>query len=91
MNSNDTQQRHVSPAPASADASTARCQHTEYSVTWTIELTAGSPRAAAELAQAIQRDASSIATVFDVRCLEDDTAVRVDLADQGKNVAGARE
>jgi len=48
---------------------------------WMIELTADSPRAAAKQAQAIQRDTNSIATVFDVRCLEEHTTVRIDLAD----------
>lgn len=81
MNRNDTQQRHVSPALANADAATACCPQAEYSVTWTIELTAGSARAAAEQAQAIQRDTKAISTVFDVRCLEDHTTVRIDLAD----------
>jgi hypothetical protein len=36
----------------------------EYRVVWTIELTARSPRAAAEEALKIQRDPSSLATVF---------------------------
>ena len=53
----------------------------EYAVTWTIELTASSPRAAAEAACAIQRDVASTATVFDVRALDEDTPSRVDLAD----------
>jgi hypothetical protein len=53
----------------------------EYAVSWTIELTASSPRAAAEAACAIQRDAASTATVFDVRALDEDTSSRVDLAE----------
>lgn len=38
-----------------------------YVVTWTIELEATSPEAAAELARDIQLDPDSIATVFEVR------------------------
>lgn len=38
----------------------------EYLVEWRIELTAKNPRDAARKALAIQRDSSSIATVFDV-------------------------
>lgn len=38
----------------------------EYRVTWTIDIVAESPREAAQQAQAIQRDADSIATVFEV-------------------------
>ncbi len=53
----------------------------EYEVTWTIELTASSPRAAAEAARAIRQDAASTAIVFDVRALDEDTTSRVDLAD----------
>lgn len=36
----------------------------EYRVTWTIELSASSPRAAAKKALKIQRDKHSLATVF---------------------------
>lgn len=39
---------------------------TEYRLTWVIELSADSPREAAERALEIQRDPTSIATVFDV-------------------------
>lgn len=39
----------------------------EYRVTWVIDLYAGSPREAAELALEIQRDPVSIATIFDVQ------------------------
>ena len=81
MNSKDIQLRRDSPAPSHADTTTTRRQEVWYSVTWTIELTADSPRAAAQQAQAIQRDTNSIATVFDVRCLEDLRTVRIDLAD----------
>jgi len=52
----------------------------EYTVLWTIELTAASPRAAALQAVAIQRDWRSNATVFDVRS-DDGQLIRVDLAD----------
>jgi hypothetical protein len=38
----------------------------EYRITWEIQITADSPREAAEQALAIQRDPNSIATVFDV-------------------------
>ena len=38
----------------------------EYTVVWLIELTADSPQRAAELAQDIQCDPNSLATVFDV-------------------------
>ena len=37
-----------------------------YYVTWSIELEATSPKAAAEMALEIQRDPTSIATVFTV-------------------------
>ena len=50
----------------------------EYHVTWEIDLTADSPREAAEQALAIQRDPNSTATVFDV-VDEDGNAERVDL------------
>lgn len=39
----------------------------EYTVTWTIELEADTPREAAEKALVIHRDPESIATVFSVR------------------------
>jgi hypothetical protein len=38
----------------------------EYYVQWGIALDADSPRHAAQIARAIQRDSSSLATVFDV-------------------------
>ncbi len=38
----------------------------EYLVTWRIEVTAASPREAAQLALSIQRDEQSIAAYFDV-------------------------
>ena len=69
----------------------------EYEVNWTIELTASSPRAAAEAARAIQRDHRSAATVFDVRALDEDNPSRVDLADDDEarpaqsNVGGATQ
>ena len=39
---------------------------TEYRVTWTLDLEAGSPLEAARLALEVQRDPASIATAFDV-------------------------
>lgn len=39
----------------------------EYRVTWEIDVTANSPREAAEQALTIQRDPDSTATVFEVR------------------------
>ncbi|MBI4446889.1 MAG: hypothetical protein HY645_13410 [Acidobacteria bacterium] len=59
----------------------------EYRVVWEIELYACSPREAAQRALEIQRDADSIATVFDVYRLDEDPKrlltmnepVRVDL------------
>lgn len=50
---------------------------TSYSVTWTMELDAASPRQAAELALAVQRDPESTATVFDVSGAG--TSVQIDL------------
>ena len=38
----------------------------EYFVSWEIEITADSPREAAELALTIQRDPHSLATIFKV-------------------------
>ena len=38
----------------------------EYLVTWRVELDAANPEEAARLAQQMQRDASSLATVFEV-------------------------
>ena len=42
-------------------------EYKPYVVTWTIEIEATSPEAAAELARDIQLDPESIATVFEVR------------------------
>jgi hypothetical protein len=53
----------------------------EYTVTWTIDLNATSPRAAAEAALEIHRDRQSSATVFDVRAIGEEATTRVDLAD----------
>ena len=53
----------------------------EYTVTWTIDLNASSPRAAAEAAREIHRDRQSLATVFDVCAMGEDATTRVDLAD----------
>lgn len=52
----------------------------EYHVMWEIDLEAASPRKAAERALAIQRDANSCATVFDI-VAEDGSVERVDLED----------
>lgn len=57
---------------------------TLYHVTWAIDLDADSPRTAAERALDIQRDAGSIATVFDVTEFNSDgtlsgLTMRVDL------------
>lgn len=80
MNSDEIQ-RDDSPALTRVATTVARRRETEYSVTWRIELTASSPRDAAKQAHAIQRDAKSLATVFDVCSLEDASTVRVDLAE----------
>lgn len=53
----------------------------EYCVTWTIDLDASSPEEAARLALEIQRDPTSIATVFDVHT-GTGRSVRVDLGKQ---------
>lgn len=50
-----------------------------YRVSWEIDIDAESPRAAAEKAQAIQRDPESLATVFDVIEMDGDTIQRIDL------------
>jgi hypothetical protein len=52
----------------------------EYHVSWEIDLSADSPREAAAKALAIQRDAESIATVFDVTD-EAGATERIDLED----------
>jgi hypothetical protein len=52
----------------------------EYTALWQIEVTAVSPRAAAEQARAFQRDPRSNAVVFDVST-DGEPPVRVDLAD----------
>ena len=41
-----------------------------YTVNWTIDVEADSPREAAEMAFAVQRDEESIATVFEVQDVE---------------------
>lgn len=53
----------------------------EYIVEWVIEITADTPEQAAIAALRIQRDPTSMATVFDVR---DDSGIahRVDLVDE---------
>lgn len=54
-----------------------------YQVTWTIEVEAESAREAAQIALGIQRDATSIATVFDVEDLEDlNCTVTIDLGEE---------
>ncbi len=50
-----------------------------YHITWEIDIDADSPREAAEEAQRIQRDPTSLATVFTVHEEEADEAVQVDL------------
>lgn len=70
-------------------------QMKEMTVTWQVNLNADTPLEAAEAALKMQRDRTSIATVFDVR-EEDDTITRVDLqegtqvpvVDDTYNVAG---
>ena len=56
-----------------------------YYVTWSIELEATSPKAAAEMALEIQRDPESIATVFVVSD-ENGAAVHIDAAKRKKSV-----
>jgi hypothetical protein len=55
-------------------------QEREYTALWQIELTAASPRAAAEQALEVQRDPRSDALVFDITA-DGAPPVRVDLAD----------
>jgi len=50
----------------------------EYRITWEIQITADSPREAAEQALVIQRVPNSIATVFDVAD-DDGNIERIDL------------
>lgn len=50
-----------------------------YLVTWTIDIEATSPKKAAEKALAIQRNPSSIATVFDVCEHQTDKTETIDL------------
>jgi hypothetical protein len=57
-----------------------REQEHEYTALWQIEVTAVSPRAAAEQARAFQRDPRSDAVVFEVST-DGEPPVRVDLAD----------
>ena len=56
-------------------------QEAEYRVVWEIDLYGKSSRDAAEQALATQRDQRSSATVFEVCRIDDDTVVRIDLAD----------
>ena len=53
-----------------------------YHVTWEINIDAESERDAAERALAIQRDAASEATVFDVIVEDGANTVRVDLMEE---------
>lgn len=50
-----------------------------YLVTWEITIDAESPKEAAEKALSIQRNPSSIATVFSVEDLDTDEQSRIDL------------
>ncbi len=50
-----------------------------YHITWEIDIDADSPREAAEEAQRIQRDPTSLATVFTVQEHDTTKAVQVDL------------
>ena len=52
-----------------------------YRVIWEIDLEATSHVTAAMLAREIQKDPESIATVFDVQRLDEETPTRVDLWD----------
>jgi hypothetical protein len=57
----------------------------EYAVTWEIEVLAGTPREAAELARAAQLDPETTATVFAVAALADRAAQEaetIDLAEE---------
>ena len=56
-----------------------------YYVTWSIELEATSPKAAAEMALEIQRDPESIATVFMVSD-ENGAVARIDAAKREKSI-----
>lgn len=60
----------------------------EYVVTWTNDITADSPREAAELALAMQRDPTSIATVFEVR-LPDRARTLVEVVDLDPQEGGS--
>jgi hypothetical protein len=54
---------------------------TDYYVEWSIDLEASSPREAAEMALAIMRDPTSIATVFRIYD-EDGNPVQIDLQEE---------
>lgn len=47
----------------------------EYRVSWHIDVSAASPQGAAQVAQSIQRDVASTATVFNVRPYEGEAAL----------------
>ena len=55
----------------------------EYLVTWRVELDAANPEEAARLAQQMQRDASSLATVFEVLAEGEEKPTVVDLTWNG--------
>jgi len=63
-----------------------------FQVDWSIDIEAKTPQEAAKLALEIQRDADSIATVFDVRRIVDTTvekhATRIDLSPPEGNKGG---
>lgn len=54
----------------------------DYAVSWDVEVAAGSPVAAAELALEMQRDPDSSATVFSVTPSKSGEAVAVDLSEE---------
>ena len=58
-----------------------------YRVTWQIDIYASSARAAAERAQAIQRDPQSIATIFEVHEMEGSKVVNTKKVDLLKSNA----
>ncbi len=60
-----------------------------YHVVWEIDIHAQSPRDAANEARAIQRDKDAIATVFDVTEAGSDKTVRIDLAEDLRDIAEA--
>ena len=56
-----------------------------YTVTWEIDIEAGTPAEAARIAKQVQADPGSSANVFDVRLLGTDESEMIDLDDPNLN------